>query len=65
MPRYPEVEARTAVVYGTFLSYLTEHAKTIQMVVIGPAHAREMQQLVGPAGALALRCSDFSLLVVR
>lgn len=65
MPRYPEVEVRTVVVYGTFLNYLTEHAKTIQFVVVGGTHAREVQQLVGPAGALALRCSDFSFLVVR
>jgi nucleotide-binding universal stress UspA family protein len=64
MPRYPEVDVRTVVAYGTFLNYLTEHAKTIQSVIVG-AHAREVQQLVGPAGAHALRCSDFSLLVVR
>ncbi|KLO33521.1 universal stress protein [Mycobacterium haemophilum] len=65
MARYPKLEARTRVVYGTFLNYLTEQAASIQMVVIGAAHTRDMQQLTGPAGALALRCSDFSLFVVR
>lgn len=64
-PRYPDVKVRTVVVYGTLLNFLTEHAKTIQLVVVGAAHASEAQQLFGPAGALALRCSDFSLLVVR
>ncbi|MBV8181625.1 MAG: universal stress protein [Mycobacterium sp.] len=64
-PRYPEVDLRAVVVYGTFLSYLSKHARTIEMVMVGAAHARELQQLVGPAGALALRGSDFSLLLVR
>jgi nucleotide-binding universal stress UspA family protein len=65
MPRYPEVDVHTVVAYGTFLNYLTEHAKTIQLVVVSGARAEEVQQFVGPAGAHALRCSDFSLLVVR
>jgi nucleotide-binding universal stress UspA family protein len=64
-PHYPEVEVRVVVAYGTFLNYLTAHAKTIQLVIVGATHASEVQQLVGPAGALALRHTDFSLLVVR
>jgi nucleotide-binding universal stress UspA family protein len=65
MPRYPEVEVRTVVAYGMFLNYLAEHAKTIQLVVVGAAHTDEVQQLVGPAGPLALRRSNFPVLVVR
>lgn len=65
MPHYPVVEVRADAAYGTFLNYLTEHAQSIQLFIVGAEHARELQQLVGPAGALALRRSDFSLLVVR
>lgn len=64
-PRYPGVEVRTMVVYSMFLNYLTEHAKAIQLVVLGAAHGTELQELVGPAGPPALHRSDMSLLVVR
>jgi nucleotide-binding universal stress UspA family protein len=64
-PHYPEVHVRTVTAYSTFLSYLTEHAKSIQLVIVGANQASEVQQLVGPAGARALRHSDFALLVVR
>lgn len=65
IPYYPEVEVRTVVAYGMFLDYLAEHAKAIQLVVIGATHSSEVQQLVGPAAAVALCRSDFSLLVIR
>jgi nucleotide-binding universal stress UspA family protein len=64
-PHYPEVDVRTIAAYNTFLNYLAEHAKTIQLVVVGATQTSEVQQLVGPAGDHALRHSDFALLVVR
>lgn len=64
-PRYPGVEVRTMVVYSMFLNYLAEHAKAIQLVVLGAAHATELQELVGPTGPPALHDSDMSLFVVR
>jgi nucleotide-binding universal stress UspA family protein len=64
-PRYPDVEVRTIAAYGTFLDCLTEHAKTIQLVVVGATQASEVQQLIGPDADHALRHSDFALLVVR
>ena len=36
----------------------------LQLVIVGAARTGEVQQLLGAAGALALRASDFSLLVV-
>jgi nucleotide-binding universal stress UspA family protein len=62
---YPEVDVRTVVANGTFVNYLTEHAKTIQLVIVGGIQASEVQQLVGPTGDNGLRHSDFALLVVR
>jgi nucleotide-binding universal stress UspA family protein len=65
-PRYPGVRVRAAAAYNTLLNYLTEHAKTVQLVVLGATQTDEVQQLVGPAADHhALHHSDFGLLVVR
>ena len=64
-PHYPDVDVRTIPAYGTFFDYLTEHAKIVQLVIVGATQAREMQQLIGPDGDHALQHSDFALLVVR
>jgi nucleotide-binding universal stress UspA family protein len=64
-PHYPEVDVRNVATYGTFLNYLSEHAKAIRLVVVGATQTSEVQQLVGPAADHALCHSDFALLVVR
>jgi nucleotide-binding universal stress UspA family protein len=64
MDNYPEVEIDTVVLEGSFLGYLVEHAASIQLVMVGAARKSDVQQLLGGAGARALRDSDFSLLVV-
>jgi nucleotide-binding universal stress UspA family protein len=64
MDTYPEVEIDTVLLEGSFLDYLVEHATSIQLVMVGAARTGEVQQLLGGAGARALRDSDFSLLVV-
>jgi nucleotide-binding universal stress UspA family protein len=64
MENYPEVEIDTVVLEGSFLDYLVAHAASIQLVMIGAARTGDVQQLLGGAGARALRGSDFSLLVV-
>jgi nucleotide-binding universal stress UspA family protein len=64
MDNYPEVEIDTVVLQGSFVGYLVEHAASIQLVMVGAARKGDVQQLLGGAGARALRDSDFSLLVV-
>jgi len=64
MDNYPQVEIDTVLLEGSFLDYLVEHAAFIQLVMVGAARTREVQQLLGAAGARALRDSDFSLFVV-
>jgi hypothetical protein len=64
-PHYPEVDVRNVAAYGTFLNYLSEHAKAIRLVVVGATQTSEVQQLVGPAADHTLCHSDFALLVVR
>ena len=64
MDNYPEVEIDTVVLQGSFVGYLVEHAASIQLVMVGASRKGDVQQLLGGAGARALRDSDFSLLVV-
>ena len=64
MDSYPEVEIDTVVLEGSFLDYLVEQAASIKLVMVGAARTGDVEQLLGAAGTLALRYSDFSLLVV-
>jgi nucleotide-binding universal stress UspA family protein len=61
---HPEVEIETVRSEGPFLDYLAEHAASVQLVMVGAARTGEVRQLLGAAGAQALRDSDFSLFVV-
>jgi nucleotide-binding universal stress UspA family protein len=64
MHDYPEVELRTVRWDGSFVDYLAQHAASIQLAMIGSAQTDEVQQLLGDAGATALRDTDFNLAVV-
>jgi nucleotide-binding universal stress UspA family protein len=64
METYPEVEIDSFHLEGSFLDYLVEHAASIELAVVGSAPTGELRELLGARGALALRDSDFSLLVV-
>lgn len=64
-PRYPGVTVRTVAEYGPFLNYLTDHAESTQVVVVGATQAHELRQLISPAADPALRHSDFALIVAR
>ena len=61
---YPEVEIDRVLLEGSFLDYLAEYAALIQLVLVGATQTDEVQQLLGAAGARALRDSEFALLVV-
>jgi nucleotide-binding universal stress UspA family protein len=64
MDNHPEVEIEIVRLEGPFVDQLAEQAAAIQLVMIGATRTGEVQQLLGAAGAHALRGSDFSLLVV-
>lgn len=63
--RFPGVTVRTVVEYGPFLNYLSDHADSIQLLVVGATHTHELRQLVSPAADPVLRRSDFTLVVAR
>ncbi|BBX45913.1 universal stress protein [Mycobacterium cookii] len=64
-PHYPDVTVDTVVAYGPFLNYLTDHAESAQLVVIGATQGIEVQQLSSPTADRALGRSDFAVLIAR
>ncbi|HEY8997878.1 MAG TPA: universal stress protein [Edaphobacter sp.] len=64
-PRYPHVPLRTVTASSTFVGYLAEHAATTQLAVISADKTSELFQIFGAGGAVALKHTDFSLLVTR
>jgi nucleotide-binding universal stress UspA family protein len=64
MHDFPGVEVRAVRLDGSFVDYLAQHAASIQLAMIGSAQTGEVEQLLGDAGATALRDSDFNLAVV-
>jgi len=62
---YPDVKVDTVLLEGSFVDYLAEHATSIQLVTLGANRSGEVQQLLGDRGALILRNSGFSMLLVR
>jgi nucleotide-binding universal stress UspA family protein len=61
---YPEVDVRTVRLDGCLVDYLAQHAASIQLAIVGAAQTSDVEQLLGDAGATALRDTDFNLAVV-
>jgi nucleotide-binding universal stress UspA family protein len=62
---YPEVDVRCTAAHGPLVSYLAEHAKSIELVAVGATQTDEVRQLLSPAADRALQHSNFALLIVR
>jgi nucleotide-binding universal stress UspA family protein len=61
---YPELEIDTVPLEGSFLDYVATHAASIRLVMVSSARTRELQQLLGADGELALHGSTCSLMIV-
>lgn len=62
--RYPDLDVGPVAVRGGALGYLTDHAASIQLVVIGARNTAGLGELFGPAGLAALHDTHCSVLVV-
>ena len=62
--RYPDLDVEPVAVRGSGLGYLADHAASIQLVVIGARNTAGVAELLGAAGAAALRDTACSVLVV-
>jgi nucleotide-binding universal stress UspA family protein len=63
--RYPDVRVEVAATRTSVTRYLEGQIEAVQLVVIGPADARHVAQLVGPHSTPILTHADCSVLVVR
>jgi nucleotide-binding universal stress UspA family protein len=61
--RYPDLDVQAVAVHGTTLNYLTEYAKSIQLLVVGHERARGITDLVGPPGYASLHDTSCSVLI--
>lgn len=63
--RYPDLDVEPIVVHGNTLNYLTEHADSVQLLVVGRERARGIRDLVGPPGYASLHEAGCSVLICQ
>jgi nucleotide-binding universal stress UspA family protein len=61
--RYPELDVTPVAVHGGLLDYLSRHAQSTQLVIVGRRRAHGISEMVGPPCYAALRDTDCSVLV--
>lgn len=61
--RHPDLDIRSVAFHGRLLDYLSRHAPTIQLVVVGRRRTHGVAEMVGPPCYAALRGTDCSVLV--
>jgi nucleotide-binding universal stress UspA family protein len=63
--RYSDLDIESVVVHGNTLNYLTEHADSIQLLVVGHERAEGIKNLVGPPGYASLHEASCSVLICQ
>jgi nucleotide-binding universal stress UspA family protein len=61
--RYADVDMRAVAVHGSTLNFLTENARSIQLLVVGRERAHGITELVGPPRHAALHNAPCSVLI--
>lgn len=61
---YPDLDVLPVAVHGSALTYLSDNAATIQLVVVGARNIDALRELLGPPGLAALHGTACSILVV-
>ncbi|KAA0079349.1 universal stress protein [Mycolicibacterium sp. P9-64] len=61
--RYPKLDVQSVAVRGDLLNYLSPHAHSIQLVVVGGRRSHGIAEMVGPPSYLALHDTDCSVLI--
>ncbi len=63
--RYPDLRVESVTVHGGLLAYLTNHRRSVGLVVVGARNGEHVRELVGPAGSAVLQDTDCSVLIVN
>jgi nucleotide-binding universal stress UspA family protein len=61
--RHPELDVQPVTAHGTLLNYLSHHASSIQLVLVGRRRARGVAEMIGLPSHAALHNTDCSVLV--
>ena len=61
--RHPELDVDAVTFHGSTLTYLTDNAGSVQLLVIGRERPHGVAELVRPPGYAALRNADCSVLI--
>jgi len=61
---YPDLDARPVAIHGSALTYLSQHAAEIQLLVVGAPNAVGIGELLAPMGLTALQDTECTILVV-
>jgi nucleotide-binding universal stress UspA family protein len=61
--RYPELDVRPVAAHGSLLNYLSRHAPSTQLVVVGRRRAHGVSQMIGPPSYAAMHDTDCSVIV--
>jgi nucleotide-binding universal stress UspA family protein len=61
--RHPDLEVQPVAVHGNLLNYLSRHAASIQLVIVGPRRAHGVAEMIGPPSYAALHDTECSVLV--
>jgi nucleotide-binding universal stress UspA family protein len=61
--RHPELEVQQAAVRGSLLNYLSRHAQSIQLVLVGRRRAHGVAEMIGSPSYAALHDTDCSVMI--
>lgn len=61
--RHPELQLEPVAVHGSLLNYLSHHARSIQLVLVGRRRAHGIAEMIGPRSYAALHDTDCSIIV--
>jgi nucleotide-binding universal stress UspA family protein len=61
--RHPDLDVRSVAVHGSLLNYLSRHADSTQLVIVGHGRAHGVAEMIGPPSYAALQDTSCSVLV--
>lgn len=61
--KYPDLDVHSVAVHGSLLDYLSRHAKSTQLVIVGHGRALGVAEMIGPPSYAALQDTSCSVLV--
>jgi nucleotide-binding universal stress UspA family protein len=63
--RYPDLRVDSVAVRSTFMEFLANNRRTVQLVIVGAHNREHVKELIGPVGSAILHDADCSLLIVN